>query len=41
MNLLAHALLAGDDEDVRFGNVIGDFVRGAMETSRRVPYCAR
>ena len=33
MNLLAHALLAGDDEDVRFGNVIGDFVRGAIDPS--------
>ncbi len=31
MNLLAHALLAGDDDDVRFGSVIGDFVRGAID----------
>lgn len=31
MNLLAHALLAGDDDDVRFGSIIGDFVRGAID----------
>ena len=31
MNLLAHALLAGDDDDVRFGSMIGDFVRGAID----------
>jgi len=31
MNLLAHALLAGADDDVRFGSLIGDFVRGAID----------
>src|SRR6478609_8124795 len=31
MNLLAHALLAGGDDDVRFGSMIGDFVRGAID----------
>jgi len=31
MNLLAHSLLAGDDDDVRFGSMIGDFVRGAID----------
>lgn len=32
MNLLAHVLLAGDDDDdVRFGSAIGDFVRGAID----------
>jgi acyl carrier protein phosphodiesterase len=31
MNLLAHALLAGDEVVVRFGNVIGDFVRCAID----------
>lgn len=28
MNYLAHALLAGDDEALRLGGVLGDFVRG-------------
>lgn len=31
MNLLAHALLAGADDDVRFGSLIGDFVRGGID----------
>ena len=31
MNLLAHALLAGADDDVRFGSLIGDFVRGRID----------
>ena len=31
MNLLAHALLAGEDDDVRFGSAIGDFVRGTID----------
>jgi acyl carrier protein phosphodiesterase len=31
MNLLAHALLAGADDDVRFGSLIGDFVRGPID----------
>lgn len=31
MNLLAHALLAGADDDVRFGSMIGDFVRGTID----------
>ena len=28
MNHLAHALLAGDDEELRLGGMLGDFVRG-------------
>lgn len=31
MNHLAHALLAGDDEALRLGGMLGDFVRGAPE----------
>lgn len=31
MNHLAHALLAGDDEGLRLGGVLGDFVRGAPD----------
>jgi len=31
MNLLAHVLLAGEDPDLRFGSLIGDFVRGAID----------
>jgi acyl carrier protein phosphodiesterase len=36
MNLLAHALLAGADDDVRFGSLVGDFVRGAIDPALRV-----
>lgn len=28
MNFLAHLYLAGDDEDLRFGALLGDFIRG-------------
>ena len=28
MNYLAHALLSGDDEEILFGNFIGDFIKG-------------
>jgi acyl carrier protein phosphodiesterase len=35
MNLLAHALLAGDDDNVRVGSMIGDFVRGAIDPALR------
>lgn len=31
MNHLAHALLAGDDPDLVFGSLLGDFVRGAPD----------
>jgi acyl carrier protein phosphodiesterase len=31
MNHLAHALLAGDDEDLRLGSLMGDYVRGAPD----------
>ena len=31
MNHLAHALLAAPDEDLVFGSLIGDFVRGAVD----------
>lgn len=30
MNFLAHALLAGDDDDDRIGGVLGDFVKGQL-----------
>jgi acyl carrier protein phosphodiesterase len=30
MNFLAHLLLAGDDEDLRLGAMLGDFVRGGQ-----------
>jgi acyl carrier protein phosphodiesterase len=31
LNVLAHALLAGDDEWLRLGSVMGDFVRGTPD----------
>src|SRR6187402_2836199 len=31
MNILAHALLAGDDAALRLGGVMGDFVRGTPD----------
>lgn len=31
MNHLAHALLAGSDDDVLLGSLMGDFVRGAID----------
>ncbi|PWK83857.1 ACP phosphodiesterase [Fulvimonas soli] len=31
MNHLAHALLAGDDDGLRLGGLLGDFVRGAPD----------
>jgi acyl carrier protein phosphodiesterase len=31
MNYLVHFLLAGDDEELRLGNVLGDFVKGRVE----------
>ena len=30
VNYLAHALLAGPDDDCRFGGIIGDFVKGPL-----------
>ena len=30
MNFLAHALLAGDDDDDRIGGLMGDFVKGLL-----------
>ncbi len=35
MNHLAHALLAGDDEDRVLGGLLGDFLRGAVPTTLR------
>ncbi len=32
MNHLAHALLAGDDEQLRLGGMLGDFLHGRAET---------
>lgn len=34
VNHLAHALLAGDDEGLRLGGMLGDFVHGRPETIR-------
>lgn len=31
MNYLVHFLLAGDDEELRLGNVLGEFVKGRVE----------
>ncbi len=31
MNYLVHFLLAGEDEDLRLGNLLGDFVKGRVE----------
>lgn len=33
MNVLAHALLAGGDRELRLGGILGDFVRGAPDES--------
>ncbi len=33
MNFLAHLLLAGDDEGLRLGAMLGDFIRGHVENS--------
>ncbi len=33
MNHLAHALLAGDDDGLRLGGMLGDFVHGTLEAS--------
>ena len=30
MNYLVHFLLAGDDEELRLGNLLGDFVKGPV-----------
>jgi len=32
MNFLAHLFLAGDDEGLRLGAMLGDFLRGALES---------
>ena len=37
MNHLAHTLLAGDDEDLRLGGMLGDFVRGRPDPARWPP----
>ena len=31
MNYLVHFLLAGDDDELRLGNILGDFVKGRVE----------
>ena len=33
MNFLAHLLLAGDDEGLRLGAMLGDFIRGQIENT--------
>lgn len=40
MNFLAHLLLAGDDEGLRLGAMLGDFIRGHVENSG-IPNAAR
>ena len=40
MNFLAHLLLAGDDEGLRLGAMLGDFIRGHVENSC-IPNAAR
>lgn len=37
MNHLAHALLAGDDEALRLGGMLGDFVHGQLDASSLPP----
>ena len=37
MNFLAHLVLAGDDEDLRLGAMLGDFVKGRAELNRYYP----
>jgi len=37
LNYLAHILLAGDDEDLRLGAMLGDFVRGGEELGKHAP----
>lgn len=37
MNHLAHALLAGDDDELRLGGMLGDFVHGQPDPARFPP----
>jgi acyl carrier protein phosphodiesterase len=37
MNHLAHALLAGDDDELRLGGMLGDFVHGKPDPARYAP----
>jgi len=37
LNYLAHIRLAGDDEDLRLGAMLGDFVRGSEELRKYAP----
>lgn len=41
MNYLAHLILAGDDEGLRLGAVLGDFVRGRQALAGYPPQVAR
>ena len=41
MNFLAHLVLAGDDEGLRLGAMLGDFVRGRRAVNRFPPAVAR
>jgi acyl carrier protein phosphodiesterase len=41
MNHLAHALLAGDDEALQLGGMLGDFVRGRPDPARFPPRVIR
>ncbi len=31
MDYLVHFLMAGDDDELRLGNLLGDFVKGRVE----------
>ena len=41
MNHLAHALLAGDDEALQLGGLLGDFVRGQPDPAQFPPRVIR
>lgn len=41
MNFLAHLVLAGDDEELRLGALLGDFIRGSRTLDRFDPGVAR
>jgi hypothetical protein len=36
MNYPVHFLLAGDDDELRLGNLLGDFVKGQLTAGRQV-----
>ena len=38
MNFLAHIYLSGDDDDIKIGNFLGDFVKGRLTKLANAPY---